>query len=94
MKTAEATKDAEYPIETRAYFAVGDGEERMSLVTDLYVLFNSLQRRFNPNLKVNIEVLPDEAHEGVFPNAFMRGMVGVYSDEENRKASASKLKWK
>ncbi len=93
MKTAEATKDTEYPFETRAYFAVGDAEERMSLVTDVYVLFNALQRRFNPNLKVNLEVLPDELHEGIFPNAFMRGIVGVYADEEGRRSSASKLTW-
>ncbi|MCC3860759.1 alpha/beta hydrolase [Pseudemcibacter aquimaris] len=93
MKVAENTKDTKYPFETRVYFAVGDAEERMSLVTDLYVLFNSLQRRFDPNLKLNIEVLPDELHEGVFPNAFMRGIVGLYADEEGRRSSASKLKW-
>ncbi len=93
MKTEQATKETEYPFETRAYFAVGDSEERMSLVTDVYVLFNALQRRFNPNLKVNLEVLPQELHEGIFPNAFMRGIVGVYADEEGRRSSASKLTW-
>lgn len=93
MKTAEVTKDTVYPFETRAYFAVGDAEERMSLVTDVYVLFNALQRRFNANLKVNLEVLPDELHEGIFPNAFMRGIVGIYTDEEGRRPSASKLTW-
>lgn len=93
MKTAEETKNTEYPFETRAYFAVGDSEERMSLVTDVYVLFNALQRRFNPNLKVNLEVLAGELHEGIFPNAFMRGIVGLYADEPGRRASASKLTW-
>ncbi len=93
MRTVEKTKDTEYPFETRIYFAVGDAEERMSLVTDVYVLFNALQRRFNPNLKLNIEVLSDELHEGIYPNAFMRGIVGLYADEEGRRASASKLKW-
>ncbi|MCP5380932.1 MAG: alpha/beta hydrolase [Kordiimonadaceae bacterium] len=94
MKTAENTKNTKYPFETRAYFAVGEAEERMSLVTDLYVLFNSLQRRFDPKLKVNIDVLEGEQHEGVFPAAFMRGIAAVYADEEKRKPSSSPFHWK
>lgn len=93
MRAARQTAKTEYPRETRVYFAVGEAEERLDLVTDLYVLANSLRKRGNPNLKVNLEVLPGEQHEGVFPAAFMRGIVGVYAGEENRKASASPLEW-
>jgi|TARA_B100000315_G_scaffold115194_1_gene105748 hypothetical protein len=93
MRTAESTRDTVYPFETRAYFAVGEEEERMSLVTDLHVLFNSIQRRFSPKLKVNLEVLPGEMHEGVFPGAFMKGIIGVYADDEKGRQSASALKW-
>ncbi len=93
MRAARQTAKTDYPRETRVYFAVGEAEERLDLVTDLYVLANSLRKRGNANLKVNLEVLPGEQHEGVFPAAFMRGIVGVYAGEENRKVSASPLKW-
>lgn len=94
MRSARETAQTEYPTETRLYFAVGEAEERLDLVTDLYVLVNSLRKRRNDNLKVNLEVLPGEQHEGVFPAAFMRGIVGVYADEADRKPSASPLSWK
>lgn len=93
MRAARETAETEYPLETRVYFAVGEAEERLDLVTDLYVLANSLRRRGDANLKVNLEVLAGEQHEGVFPAAFMRGIVGVYAGEKNRKASSSTLKW-
>lgn len=93
MKAARATSDTKHPHETRVYFAVGEAEERLDLVTDLYVLANSLRKRRDPNLKVNLEVLPGEQHEGVFPAAFMRGIVGVYAGEPARKPSASPLNW-
>lgn len=93
MRAARETADTDYPIETRVYFAVGEAEERLDLVTDLYVLANSLRKRRNANLKVNLEVLPGEQHEGVFPAAFMRGIVGVYAGEPDRKPSSSPIEW-
>ncbi len=93
MRAARDTAETQYPLETRVYFAVGEAEERLDLVTDLYVLANSLRKRRNENLKVNLEVLPGEQHEGVFPAAFMRGIVGVYAGEADRKPSSSPLKW-
>ena len=94
MRSARDTAANEYPTETRLYFAVGEAEERLDLVTDLYVLANSLRKRQNENLKVYLDVLPGEQHEGVFPAAFMRGIAGVYAEEENRKPSASPVSWK
>ncbi len=93
MRTARTTAKSEYLTNTRVYFAVGDTEERLDLVTDLYVLVNNLRKRRNENLKLNLQVLENEQHEGVFPSAFMHGIVGVYAGEENRKPSASKLDW-
>lgn len=85
--------DGNYKTPTRAYFAVGSAEERLDLVTDLYVMANGLRKRRHENLSLNVEVLDGEQHEGVFPSAFMRGIVGLYSQEENRKASSSQLTW-
>lgn len=93
MKAARATRQTTYPKETRVYFAVGEAEERLDLVTDLHVLANALRKRRNNNLKINLEVLKGEQHEGVFPAAFMRGIAGVYAGEESRKPSSVKLDW-
>ncbi len=93
MRTARETAATEYPVETRVYFAVGDAEERLGLVTDLYVLANALRSRQSENLKVYLDVLTGEQHEGVFPAAFMRGIVGIYVGEPDRRASASSVVW-
>lgn len=93
MQAARQTEKNNYTRETRIYFAVGEAEERLDLVTDLYVLANALRKRRNPNLKVNLEVLRGEQHEGVFPAAFMRGIAGVYAGETKRKPSSVVLDW-
>lgn len=94
MKQVERISVDDYENETRVYLAVGEEEERLGLVTDLYVLVNAIRNLKADNLKVNLEVLKDEQHEGVFPAAFMKGIIGVYTDEEDRKKSSSKLRWK
>ena len=93
MRQAVETAEALHPAETRAYFAVGSTEERLRLVTDLHVLVDALRQRRDPNLKLHLEVLPDEIHEGVFPAAFMRGIAGVYSGEPDRRSSGSRIEW-
>jgi predicted alpha/beta superfamily hydrolase len=93
MRMAEKTATADYPFETRLYLAVGDSEERFGLVTDLHVLANVLRNRRNDNLKVHLEVLAGELHEGIFPTGFMRGIVGVYAGDPDRRPSASTIKW-
>ena len=93
MRTAADTVNVEYPVETRVYFAVGDSEERLGLVTDLYVLANALRNRRNDNLKVYLDVLDGTMHEGIFPAGFMRGIVGVYVGEPDRRPSASGVTW-
>ena len=80
-------------MKTRTYFAVGKAEERLGLGTDLYLLTNSLTSRRSDNLKVYLDVLEGEQHEGVFPSAFMHGIVGVYVGEKNRKTSSSRVTW-
>lgn len=93
MKTARQNEDRSYPRETRAYFAVGSAEERLGMVTDLYVLTNALASRGDDNLKVRLEVLDGEMHEGIFPAAFMRGIVGLYAGDPERRESASRIRW-
>jgi uncharacterized protein len=93
MRMEEKTREFEYPDETRVYFAVGDTEEQFGLVTDLHVLANALRNRRDDNLKVYLEVLGEELHEGIFPDGFMRGIVGIYSGDADRRPSASKVRW-
>mgnify|MGYP001823343409 CR=1 FL=1 len=79
--------------ETRAFFAVGAAEERLRLVTDIHVLVDALRQERDPNLKLYLEILDGEMHEGVFPAAFMKGIVGVYAGEAGRRPSASPVTW-
>lgn len=62
-------------------------------MTDLYTFAETLRQRRDPNLKVTVEILPGEQHEGVFPAAFMRGIVAVYAGEAARKPSATLVRW-
>ena len=93
MRQVREAAGQERAVETRAYFAVGDAEERLRLVTDMHVLVDSLRQQRDPNLKLYLEVLDGEMHEGVFPAAFMKGIVGVYVGDANRRPSASQVTW-
>lgn len=93
MELAASTKTQKMGRETRIYLAVGQAEERLRLVTDMYVLADTLRQRQDKNLKIALEVLPGEQHESVFPSAFMRGIVALYADEPNRRSSASPVTW-
>ncbi len=94
MRQAKQVATQEYNRETRAYLAVGEAEDSFGLVTDMYVLANTLRMQRKENLKVHMDVLPDELHEGVFPGAFMKGIVGIYAEEEGRRPSATSVRWK
>lgn len=90
MRAAMRRSNIDYPVETRVYFAVGSAEERLGLVTDIYVLADALRNRSGKNLKVQVEVMPNLDHGGAFPEGFMRGYLGLYSD---RRANASQIRW-
>lgn len=90
MKAARSNAHRDYPSETRVYFAVGAAEERLGLVTDIYVLADALRHRSGANLKVQVEVMPNLDHGGAFPEGFMRGYLGLYSD---RRPNASQIRW-
>ncbi len=94
MRQASKVNSQQFSRETRVYFAVGEAEERLGLVTDLYVLTNALRMKRIDQLKIHLDVLNGEQHEGVFPAAFMKGVVGVYAGEKNRKRSATTITWR
>jgi len=93
MEMAREAAGTTYPVETRVYLAAGEAEERLGVLTDIYYLQHTLRNRRDPNLKFFVDILPGEQHEGVFPAAFMRGIVGVYANEPARKPSASPVHW-
>ena len=78
-------------METRVYFAAGSAETAFGLITDVSVLADTLRQRRDPNLKIYFDILDGEVHEGVFPAAFMRGMVGLYAGQ--RRPSATRVSW-
>lgn len=90
MRAVAANAARDYPVETRVYFAVGAAEERLGLVTDLYLLADALRHRPGANLKVQLEVMPNLDHGGAYPEGFMRGFLGLYSD---RRDNASQIRW-
>jgi hypothetical protein len=93
MRTEAETSATVYPSETRAWFAVGEAEESLSLVTDLHVMVNALRNSQRQNLAVHLEVLPGEMHEGVFPGAFMRGILSLYANDARTRESSINVDW-
>jgi predicted alpha/beta superfamily hydrolase len=93
MKQVSVLDKGLFSKETRVYFAVGENEEGFGMVTDLYVLVNELNMKRIDNLKLYLDVLEGEQHEGVFPSGFMKGIIGIYSNEEKRRPSFSPVKW-
>ena len=93
MKQASEIKADMFNNETRVYFAIGEEEDGFGMVTDLYLLVNHLKMKRIDNLKLYLEVIDGEIHEGVFPSAFMKGILGVYKNEEKRRPSPSRVIW-
>lgn len=93
MREVRAHDEQDYPAPTRAYLAAGAAETGFGLVADVHVLADALRRRRGEGLAVHLDVLPGEQHEGVFPAAYMRGLVGLFADEPGRKPSASPVRW-
>jgi len=93
MREALARDEEDYPVPTRAYLAAGAAETGFGLVADVHVLADALRRRRGKGLAIYLDVLPGEQHEGVFPAAYMRGLVGLFADEPGRKPSASPVRW-
>ncbi|MFH6601864.1 alpha/beta hydrolase [Maribacter algicola] len=93
MKQVSSLGKDLFKKKTRVYFAVGAEEEGFGMVTDLYLLVNKLKMKRIDDLKVHLEVLDGEIHEGVFPSAFMKGIIGLYSNEEKRRPSPSPINW-
>lgn len=93
MKQLSSLNKESFINETRVYFAVGEEEDGFGMVTDLNVLVNNLKMKRINNLKLYLDVLEGEIHEGVFPSAFMKGIIGIYNNEEKRRPSPSPVNW-
>jgi predicted alpha/beta superfamily hydrolase len=59
---------------TKVWVGMGDGEERLGMLADVYVLSRALRLRNDPNLKLTVDIIPDEVHESVYMPAFTRGL--------------------
>ncbi len=93
MKQVSNVEGDLFKKNTRVYFAVGEEEDGFGMVTDLYLLVNALKMKRINNLKIHLDVLEGEIHEGVFPSAFMKGILGIYTNEEKRRPSPSPITW-
>ncbi len=59
---------------TKVWIGMGDGEERLGMLADVYVLGRALRLRNDRNLDLTIDVLRGEVHESSFMPAFARGI--------------------
>ncbi len=59
---------------TKVWIGMGDGEEGLGMLADVYVLGRALRLRRDPNLHLTVEIIPDETHESVYMPAFTRGL--------------------
>lgn len=64
------------PLEERelVYFTMGDGEERLGMLADVYVLARALRLRNDPNLEMKVSLMDGEDHEGSFARGFGTGI--------------------
>ncbi|MGE0354412.1 MAG: alpha/beta hydrolase-fold protein [Gemmatimonadales bacterium] len=58
------------PRRTRVWIGAGEGEERLGMLADVYVLGRALRLRNDTNLDLTIRVLPREVHETTYMPAF------------------------
>lgn len=60
--------------DTKAYFTMGDGEERLGMLADVYVLTRALRLRNDPRLDLKVRLMDGEDHEGAFARGFGSGV--------------------
>jgi uncharacterized protein len=63
---------------THVWIGMGEGEERLGMLADVYVLGRSLRLRSDPNLDLTIRLLPGEIHESVFATGFATGLRALF----------------
>jgi uncharacterized protein len=59
---------------TQVYIAIGDGEERLGMLADVYVLGRALRLRNDPALDLKIQLLDNEIHESIFATGYSQGL--------------------
>lgn len=74
MRIERAGHGARVAQPTKAWIGMGDGEERLGMLADVYVLSRALRLRRDPNLELTVEIIPNEVHESVYLPAFTRGL--------------------
>jgi predicted alpha/beta superfamily hydrolase len=59
---------------TRVWVGMGDGEERLGMLADVYVLGRALRLRQDSQLHLEIAVIAGEEHSSIYLPAFARGI--------------------
>lgn len=74
MRIERETRSAGPTRPVNAYFTMGDGEERLGMLADVYVLSRALRLREDPNLGLVVRIMDGEDHEGSFARGFGSGI--------------------
>lgn len=74
MRLEQQSHETRLERPTRVWIGMGQGEERLGMLADVYVLGRALRLRNDPRLDLAIDVLPGEDHSSIYIPAFARGM--------------------
>ncbi|MGE0555140.1 MAG: alpha/beta hydrolase [Gemmatimonadales bacterium] len=74
MRAERASHAARLPHPSRVYLTMGDAEERLGMLADVYVLARALRLRNDPGLGLTVKLMEGEDHEGSFAPGFARGL--------------------
>ena len=80
MRIERETVDAGPTRPAHAYFTMGDGEERLGMLADVYVLSRALRLREDPNLDLVVRMMDGEDHEGSFARGFGTGIRHLFEE--------------
>jgi predicted alpha/beta superfamily hydrolase len=84
----EAASRLGAPSNANVFFAVG-AQEQSEMSDDLRALYDRLESRNHPGLKLDIQIFEGERHDSVFPGAVSRGLRTVFEALGPRPASAA-----
>lgn len=70
MRVEHETHGTQLARPVRAHFTMGELEERLGMLADVYVLTPALRLRDDPNLHLSVRLMDGEDHEGSFARGY------------------------
>jgi hypothetical protein len=86
LKSAQRKRDFNLLQKTRAYFIIGDQENKgdYHMIDDLKLLNETIMSKPHRNLSTVFNILNDMDHDTVFPGALSQGLLKSSFDSDKR----------